>query len=637
MRGILYGGVGAVFPGGHGAPAVDPAVEDFVAEVVILVGEAELLGAGLVGVAVRSGEGDAAVGVEAAAAAVDPADFDGGRGSGALGADADGGAAFALHPAGYVVAAVDGVDGVGVVDGDVGVLSHVGHAAATEHGTVDDRRVGGQGHVSMGVVVTDGNDYRLCLGGTVGIGDGDGELGVDVGGHVEALEDDSGLPAAPGGAGVGARIGVGSRGLNVNAVDVEHQVALGGGGDAVGYLLDHQVGSLRGRGGGGGVVGIELEGAVVEVVVAHDGVDTGRAKLVGGTLAPVGVDTVAVDLFVVVVVLGGDEVGQLGGAFHDVGGDGGLAVDSQSRDRGALVVDNGQRGGLETVGGGDFVEGFGVVGDGDGQYQGSAAGGGKVAGSRLVVEVAVVFLVQVVQGGIFAGEHVVGVDGHFGALVGVARHLPLGVDGVVHQPVVILLTHTVAVVDFLHSGTEVPVEPGGHLVGGVAGFHGFDYQGAFRAHEVVEDAVVLLVVVTGVAGTVPYAVDIEGGGLDSLGIVGVGDVEFQVVVLTDSELLVGDEGGVVAVGQVDLVPGLITGLGLGDVVDSGLVAAIGLRVPRGVLVPREDTVGEGVALLGRQFLFFLCYSLRNEAQNQGRQHRYAGNDSGVFSSFHLHR
>ena len=130
--------VGVVVEGARGhhllgrvVPVVDAAAEGILAV-------AHAGGLGAVGPCGGEGVIGVAVAVEAAAAAVDVVDMDGVVLVGVARANLYGGALVALHPAGDVVAAVDGIDRVGVVHQDVGVARDVGHLAAADDVALDD-------------------------------------------------------------------------------------------------------------------------------------------------------------------------------------------------------------------------------------------------------------------------------------------------------------------------------------------------------------------------------------------------------------------------------------------------------------------------------------------------------------------
>ena len=154
-EGVVHHGRGA--KGSRGAPGVHLALEGIVAAVDAAAGEHAV--GSPAGRLLSSGEAlgevkHAAIAVISAAAAVDISDVHGVLLAGEFGAQLYGGALLALHPAGDVVAAVDGIDGVGAVHGDVRVAAHdvvglaahfvvavvpahVGHAAAAEDHAAD--------------------------------------------------------------------------------------------------------------------------------------------------------------------------------------------------------------------------------------------------------------------------------------------------------------------------------------------------------------------------------------------------------------------------------------------------------------------------------------------------------------------
>ena len=157
-QGEVGSGVGVIVEGAGGhhllgrvVPVVDAAAEGILA--VAHVGGLR----GVVGPVAGGSVIGAAVAVVAAAAAVEVVDVYGVLGGGVVRSHLYGGAFLALHPSGDVVAAVDGVDGVGVVHHDVGVAGDVGHLAAAHHIALDDGGLRG-----------------AYLGGNVGRGHGDG-------------------------------------------------------------------------------------------------------------------------------------------------------------------------------------------------------------------------------------------------------------------------------------------------------------------------------------------------------------------------------------------------------------------------------------------------------------------------------
>ena len=291
---------------------------------VVAVAEAVVAGAHRAGEGVGGGPGAGAdvvgraVAVVAAAAAVDVGDahvvhrlqaahLDGGR---------------TLYPARDVVAAVDGVDGVGVVDGDLGiaardvvgggivrlagVIAHIGHAAAAAHIAQHHRRVHRVDVVALVEVVVEGD---LLLDGVVDVvGDLVDEAvlhhgrqgGLVGGGHRVAVQRDG-----------FALVGDGDGARGVVARDFLHlQHAAGRGVDAVGNLLEGQgVVDRRRR--------VRDDGAVL-VVVGMGGGDAGRAEGLGAALAVVEVDAGAFGFLYVFDVRGPHRHRQGAAVAHDV-------------------------------------------------------------------------------------------------------------------------------------------------------------------------------------------------------------------------------------------------------------------------------------------------------------------------------
>ena len=495
-----------------------------VAEVIVAVLQGT---AGAVGVAVDGAHVDAAVGVVAAAAAVDVAYVHRVVGVGVEGAQLDGGAVVALHPARDVVAAVEGVDAVGVVHRHRGVALHVGHAAAavdtaTHHGAL--HRLGHH----HGLLVGDLQLLLEGLRGTVGVGHRDGDL------HRVVAQ-------RRGHTGEGG-LGVGREAVGGEAVLLNLHIALAAVVNAVFYLAHRDVRvHLRG--------GRVVQRAVVEVVVGHRR-HSRRAKLVGAAQVVVEVDAAAVGLLGIVDVAGGIGHRHALAAHHIVGDDGGgeghlgVAAEGQ-RGRGFAHGVGEARGrggdgqGRQAVARGDVVDGGGVHRGVHRQVKGAGARGmvqrvvGVVGGGRRhVVVVAAAVAVVAPQ---LARDVVVDVGGVVqqvvavvGTVVGVVREAPTGflrgarrtgklargiVEGVVDEPVVARHIRAVDGGVLLQGGAEVPVVPVGRRrqVGAHGGLDNAQARAA-RAHQVVAVAAPLLVVVARIARAVPGAEQCEAGG-----------------------------------------------------------------------------------------------------------------------------
>ena len=541
------GGIGRVV-GRQRVPLVDLAVEEV--GLVLKVGLAAVVQVGVhegVGHAVgglHHGGVDALVGIVAAAAAVGIAYVHGVRGVGLLGAQLDGGTHFALHPAGDVVAAVEGVDGVGAVHGDVGVAADVGHTAAAHHIALDDGGVSGFGERRM---VHLGGEFEVdavLLHHTVGVGDGvvdPAAAGTGIGhagaAHAELAAHGGGVHPAQGA-----------------ARDAEPAA---GHGDGLVLLLRHAV--------------LAVEGGTVPVVVAAGGIDTGAAVARVDALAVVAVHTVAVDfLYVLVVALpdghtaGGN--GELGRGQELVAEFEGVPVGSEVR---------------QTLAGGE-VDALLVVVHPDGQVHRALAGGtprGIATGAHD-------------GNGVAIGVHIVG-TAHTGfrTRIGVARHAPHAVlrvglvaRGVVHDPVVGLVALTVTVGDVRDGGADIPVEELGIVGRRGSHLHLLHTQRVARADEVVAVVAPLLVVVARQTRAAPHAVAVEVVGIDvdNTGIVGIGlDVEGKIVlthmcVQVDRSLVV-DLRTIAAASQQHC----------------GLV-----RTLLGAFKPLEESVAEGVVQRG---------------------------------------
>ena len=586
--GDAEGGV-VVIVGREGGPGVDAAVEvvGLIAEAgvaAVEVGVDERVGHAVGGL--DDGGVDALIGVEAAAAAVDPADVDGMVGIGLGGADLHGGASVALDPAGDVVAAIDGADGVDAVDGDGGVAGDIGDAAAAEDVALDDRGMDGGGE-GLGVdIVGEVDEDAVALGGAVGVVDGD----IDPGGH--AGRGDLGDVDAE----VGA-IGVGDTG----GVDAgEGGEARGGTGD-VELAVELDQGLLRGRGGSG------AEGGVLvarPVVVGLAGGEAGTAEARGFARSAVAeAHAAAAGLDAILAVALGDG-GLVAGAGDEGGDHKGVVAIGQGGGGGRAVVElEGDTGEALALGEDGLAR---MVDDVDREVDGRTAGGGPGG-----VAAAVDALDHGVAEGVLGHDGVVDDEGRLGAGIGVAGHGPLavgegGAEGGVLNPVVALGALAVAVGNVGDGGTEVPVvELGDERDGGAEG-EAADGEAALAADEVVAIAVVLLIVVAGVAGATPDAERGPVGGgdrLDGRGGRG-GGVECEEDVAhagLEGVVAPGDGEGVVLDSAVAL-----DGAEAGDVLGDGVGA--------GGEEPAEGAVAEGVvvALLGAQ-------AAHDEQQGQERQ------------------
>ena len=586
--GEVVAGVGVVVEGAgfHDDLAVVVPVVDATVEGILAV--VEVGGLGVVGAPVLGGGiVDAAVAVEAAAAAIEVVDVDGVLFVGVAGTDLDVGAFFALHPAGYVVAAVDGKDGVGVVHGDRGVAAHVGHLAAADDVALDD---GSLGRLDVDVEVgrADGDGGSEGLGGAVVVVDdgGDGGLGV-VEGQVVAGDERA----------VGVGVAVGSDlGTFAGYAEVAHGAVI----EREKHAVDaHVVLDFGGRNG--------VAAATVVVPVA-DGGYAAVAEAGGGALVTFEVDAAAVGVFVVFGVGFGNHGVDLATAVgHYVGECRHRAAEA---DFVAVLGERYQALACHDVGYRHLVLGLGDLHE----------GGGHTGG---VVDQAVDADVVVVGDAVVAGRAfavpgvatrtvgtVVGELHLLGTLVAAyAVEAPLGVaavqrdvlaggvvEVVVHHPEVALLLTAGHFRHFDDSGAVVPVVPGGVDGQRGAGSHFVDAQPlVVRGDEVVAVAVPLLVVVAGIAGAVPHAVGREavfGGDTGDTGVGRVADVEGQVGVALLHYL--GHRAAVVGSQLVDLVPtvGFVEGRQVLCVV--GVV----LRTVEPVVV----AVGEGEVALSPQHL-----------------------------------
>ena len=415
---------------------------------------------------------DALVGIVAAAAAVGIAYVHGVRDVGLGGAQLDGGTHIALHPAGDVVAAVEGVDGVGAVHGDVGVAADVGHTAAADHIALDHRGVLGLGERLRGHLDGEVEVHTVFLHHTVVVGDGDVDpaTGTAVG-HAGAVHLE--LLFATDGDGGGVHPAQGTTG------DGE-------------LLLDH-ADALVGGGGGCNLAGM---GVAVPVVVGAGGGRTGAAVARVAAQAVVGVYAGALGLLGVLVVAwnDGDNIagrhGDLGRGHHLVAilEDG--LVESDTR---------------QALAGGEEHLPV-VVLHLDRQIEGCVAGRLQEMGNGIEAGVAV---------GDFAA---VDEDTALGTVVGVAGHAPLavgrnivGAHGVEHNPVVAFVALAVTVGDVGDGGTEVPVVELGIVGRGGSHLHLLHTQLVARADEVVAVVVPLLEVVSGEARALPHAETVEAG------------------------------------------------------------------------------------------------------------------------------
>ena len=593
-------------------PGVDRARVVAVAEAV--VGRSHRAGeGGGAGPGAGAGVVGRAVAVVAAAAAVDVGDAR--VAQGLQGAHLDGGGA--LHPARYVVAAVDGIDGVGVVhrDGRVAAADHRGGGRRVGRAVVD-------AHVGHAAAAAHVAQHHGCIPrvAVVGLvqpavqGDGIGNGVVDVvggaaveeavlhhgrqggrgaGGHRVALHQD--IRALVGG-GVGARAPFGG------AFQLGLQEAAGRGVDAVDGLHEGQlVVDRRGR---------RQYARAVFVVDGIGGGDAGRAEGFGVALAVVEVDAHALDGLHIFGVGRGDGQGQLARSVaHDVH-HGLQLLGVAQRGLGAAAAHLGQVDALQTVGrvGRRLVD-VDAVGDLlHRQEQGAVA----VGFALRAVHIAVVVALGGVGGG-GVGLVVSELDG-LGALIAVARHLPAGyrvavaqAHRVVVQPVVGLRALAVVVGHVGDGGAEVPVEPDARLLVRGAHLDGVHLQCVLGADDVgavviaVDGVVPLLVVVARGAGAAP---DAEGGHLlaGRLGthraVLRVGHVGHQHQV---DVALLGDVGdGVHRVARDVDGRGVALGVEHHGVEGHRYLAADGIRLVRVALravEPPQAAVGQGVLLL----------------------------------------
>ena len=499
--------------------------------------------------------------------------------TGVLGADLDGGAEFALHPAGDVVAAVDGIDRVGVVDCHRGVALHVGHSAAAADVALHHRSAVRLG-VDLRYVVPDGQCGADGLSGAVGVG------------HLAGEGDDFGRDG---------RVGKGE--VAPVAVGDDGQIARGARVEAVFHRSHRGV-----LGCGRGACVVACDGGAIEEPLAGLG-HTGLAEALLGAHLIVEVHTATVQLLDIFGVgRGGHHADVVGGCVVD----GGYHAE---RSAGGAVFHHLA---LEGVAAGGQARQAHARGDGGDVLLVHLflhrQEGGRITGREVgSVHLYVVVVGNRGVGGVAAGAvgTVVVVDHLFGALVAVhCRHAPLCrggtlaggiVEGVVDEPVVGGLPRTAQAHSVLDGEAVVPVVPDdalGHRLVRHDAVHAQSLGGA--GHEVVAvgDAAgtePLLVVVAGAAGAVPHAefreVVVLHADNPRVGRVGGVEGEIDVALLHDFGRSVGVAG--MGAEGVDFGPAL--GLVVTRQVAQALnVASVGHGVGHGAVKPVEVAVGQRV-------------------------------------------